>query len=336
MNELFAMRVLTASVNAIKAPKNKIFNRLFKKYAKPQISDLLQFDIISGKEELLGNISVEAEATVTDVTGRKTVTMQAPRLAQKRFIPAALLNSYRAAGKTIGAEMMKDRIALEQMDMLGLMNRTLEYWAAGAMRGKIYDKDMTTVLVDYNLPATHTAALTGTDLWTDAGSAPLKSLRGFKRLIEDDCDTTIDGWLAYVGADVMDALLDHDDVREMLKTGKGTELAETGRIKTLAEIELDEYNASFVHTDATRKRYVESDHILLIGLCDQLVDCPFAPVVDDDAPGGVGNVDTKGKGQLYFSKSWKKNDPSGRWIKIETRPLPVLKRPGAVIYKKVV
>jgi len=74
----------------------------------------------------------------------------------------------------------------------------------------------------------------------------------------------------------------------------------------------------------------------LIGFCADLVDVPYAPIVDDDAPGGVGNIDAKGSGVLYFSKAWPEKDPSGRWIKAETRPLPVLQRPGAVIYAKVV
>ena len=73
----------------------------------------------------------------------------------------------------------------------------------------------------------------------------------------------------------------------------------------------------------------------MIGLCDDLVDMPFAPVVDDDAPNGVGNVTYDQSGNpvpaLFFSKSWKIQDPSGRWVKVESRPLPVLKRPGAVI-----
>ena len=60
------------------------------------------------------------------------------------------------------------------------------------------------------------------------------------------------------------------------------------------------------------------------------------PVVDDDAPGGVGNVTADGNGVLYFSKSWKKQDPSGRWVKAEARPLPVLQRPGAVVDARVV
>jgi hypothetical protein len=56
-------------------------------------------------------------------------------------------------------------------------------------------------------------------------------------------------------------------------------------------------------------------------------------VIDEEAPQGVGNV---GPGEMFFSKSWTEKDPSGRWIKVESRPLPVLQRPGAIVYAKVV
>ncbi len=336
MNELFALRVLTASVNAIKTPEMRLFNRFFRPKTKMQPSDLLQFDVLSGSEKLLGNIDVYAESTITGVLGKKTITMQAPRLAQKRFIPAALLNSYRAMGSRLAREMLKNRLASEQKDMLGIIDRTLEYWAAGALKGKIYDSDLSTLLMDYNLPAAHTTDLTGTDLWSHVDSIPIAKLRALKLMLEDAAETPITGWVAYVGSETMDALINHADVRDMIHSAKGIDLTEKGRVQTLAEIDFDEYNGSFLHTDGTRTRYIETDHMLLIGLCDELTDCPFAPVVDAAAEGiGIGNVDAQGNGLLYFSKAWEKQDPSGRWVKIESRPLPVLKRPGAVAYLKV-
>ena len=209
------------------------------------------------------------------------------------------------------------------------------------MKGEIYDSDLSTVLVDYNVDPTHAPTLTASGdweaVWTDTtNSDPIRKIRELKRLIEDDCGATITSWVAYLGWEVMDALLAHQAVRDLLKTDKGSQIAENGRIQRLVEVEMEEYNGSFLDDDGTRQRFVGSDEFLLIGVCEDLVDCPYAPVVDDDAPRGVGNINAKGQGQLYFSKSWKEQDPSGRWIKAETRPLPVLQRPGAVVKATVV
>ena len=336
MDNLFKIRTLTGAVNMMQAPSRRVYNRLFQGKEHLESTDRLAFDIITGSEALLANINILAPATVTDKTGRKSVILQAPRLAHKRIIHTAEMNAMRAYGAQAQVEMMKDRIAREQMDMKNMIDRTLEYWACGALRGIIYDNDMTTQLVNYNLPSTHRLSLVNDDLWTSANSDPITRLRAFQKTIEDDAGTNITGWLAYMGSLVMDALLGHSGVRELMKYTQGVELATKGRMAVLSDVELEEYNGSFLDKKGKRYRFIEADHILLIGLCEDLVDCPYAPVLSKKAPGGVGNVDPSGKGVLYFSKSWEEEDPEGQWIQVEARPLPVLQRPGAVIYAKVV
>jgi len=336
MDELFLVRVLTTAINAMKSPSRRIYNRIFQPREHLEPSDLLEFDIITGSQKILSNISIYAPAQVRDLTGRKTVTMKAPRLSTKRFIATAALNALRQMGGKLSVEQMKDRIAREQKDMRNEFDRTFEFWAANALKGQIYDSDLSTILVDYGVDNTHKPTLTGDDLWTAEASDPIAKLKEFKRLIEDDCNATIEEWVAYLGSDVMDALMAHSSVRDLIKYGKGVEIAETGRLQTLVEIELNEYTASYLDNSDTRKRYIDSDEFLLIGICEDIVDTPYAPVVDDDAPGGVGNTDANGNGVMFFSKSWTKQDPSGRWIKAEGRPLPVLQRPDAVVDATVV
>ncbi|MBU2548346.1 MAG: major capsid protein [Proteobacteria bacterium] len=336
MDDLFKMRVLTAAVNEMQNPALRVFNRVFRGREHLEPSDRLAFDVISGNETLLGTISVAAPASVTEKTGRRTITMTAPRLAHKRLIHTAELNALRAYGVPAQVEMMKTRIAREQLDMRNMIDRTLEYWACSALKGIIYDADLSTQLVDYHVAGSHKPTLTGTDLWTDAESDPIGRIRTWKRLIEDDAGASITGWTAFLGSSVMDALLTHDSVREVLRYDRGSQMAETGRIQRLAEVELSEYNGSFLDSGGVRRRFIDEDAFLLIGHCQDLVDVPFAPVVDDEAPGGVGNLTADGGGALYFSKSWQEKDPSGRWIKVEARPLPVLQRPGAVVYAKAV
>ncbi len=341
MDNLFKIRALTAAINAMKAPGRRIYNRLFAPREHMEMSDRLAFDIITGSEGILGNISVDAAATVTSKTGRKTVTMTAPRLAQKRFIATADLNAVRRFGDQMAVELMKNRIATEQKDMRGIMDRTLEFWAVNALKGQILDSDLATVLVDYNVDPTHAPTLTASGdweaVWTDTtNSDPIRKIREWKRLIEDDCAAAITSWVAWLGWEVMDALIAHQAVRDLLKVDKGSQIAENGRIQRLVEVEFEEYNGSFLDEDGNRQRFIDSDEFLLVGICDDVVDCPYAPVVDDEAPNGVGNITAKGQGLLYFSKSWPEKDPSGRWVKAETRPLPVLQRPDAVVNATVV
>lgn len=336
MDSIFQIRTLTTAINEMPAANMVVYNRLFRGKEHMEPSDRLAFEIITGSEKLLKNISIYAPATVDDKTGRRIVTLQAPRLADKRFIHTAELNSLRAYGSQVGLEMMSARVAREQLDMKRKHDRTLEFWACNALKGKIYDTDMTTELVDYGMDADHLVTLTGTDLWSNASSNPINKIREWKRLIKDDSKAAISGFVMFLGYSAMDNLLKNSAVLDLLKYGKGTKIAEDEDVARLAKTELIEYDGSFISDSNERTRFIGAEYVILVGMTDDVVDVPYAPVIDDDAPNGVGNVDINGNGMMFFSKSWTEKDPSGRWIKAESRPLPVLQRPGCVVYAKVV
>jgi len=336
MDNLFKIRVLTTAVNRMKAPAMVVYNRLFRPKENMQMTDRLAFDVITGSERVLGNISVSAAATVTNKTGRKTITLQAPRLATKRHLAAAEMNGQRGFGDQFQVMMMEQRIATEQQDMKNEHDRTLEFWSVNALKGIIYDADMSTELVNYNVAATHKPELEGEDLWTDTKSNQINNISEWKRLIRQDSRANITGWLMFLGCDAMDAILGNTAVLNLLKYEKGRKIAEEEDVARLAKTEMVEYDSDFMDAKDNRHYFIDPEYVMLIGLCDDLVDCPYAPVVDLEAPQGVGNIDAAGKPVVYFSKSWLEKDPSGRWIKLEGRPLPVLQRPGAVVYAKVV
>ncbi len=330
MSDLFKTSVLTAAINEIKPVPTLILDTLFQK-KKPQITDRFMIEVKYGSEELLANLRVSDEATVTQGTKRKVITVQAPRFAEKRFISAADLNAMRAFGQTAQTELLKQRIADEQADMRAKVDRTREFMAAKLLSGQIVDKTGE-VLVDFNFPASFKPTLSGTDLWTDSSSDPVKNIRAWKKKISQELGNVMQ-FVAFVGSSVMDALLNHEKVLELLKYTSGTELAQEGRIVNLAGVTMYEYFGSYKNESGTRYDLIPEDRFVLVGITGDNFEEYYAPVVDLEAPAGVG----KGKkAQVFFSKSWETKDPSGRWIKAEARPLPVLTRAGSVIYAKVV
>jgi hypothetical protein len=332
MDNLFKIRTLTTSINKMRSPGRRMFQRHFAGKLNFQPSSRLAFDVISGNETILSTIKAVDPATIGKKTGRSTITMEAPRLAEKRIIHNYEVDQMRGYGEQMGLEMLKSRIAREQIDMRNIFDRTLEFWAANALRGKIYDADLTTILVDYNMANDHVVALTGDDLWTaTTTSNPITQIRTWKRKIEEDAGHEIRSWQCWCGYEAMDALLVHPEVVGLLQFDRGRQIAEEGRIATLAGISFEEYNGSYLDSSSVRKRFLESDYIILIGEGDDVFECPyFSPFVE--TAGGVGY---SGIPPLFFSKSWKEEDPEGRWIYGESRPLPVLKRPEAVMYIKV-
>ncbi len=331
MEDLFRVRALTTAVNNLKTPQRKIFGTLFAGKTHMVETDRIAFDVIGGSEGILRNISIHAPAEVTEKTGRKTVTLQAPRLAHKRFIHTAEMNAMRSYGEQAAVELLANRLNRELTDMRNMVERTLEFWAASVLGGKILDADGTT-LVDYNLQSTHKPVLGTNEKWTDSGVNPIKDIRKWKRLIEQDHGGEIQRWIAFVGYEAMDALVTNTAVLDLLKYDAGRTVAEQGDVARLVGCDLIEVTGTYVDSLGQRQPYVPSTHFVLVGYSDDAFDCPYAPVVDSDAPQGVGNL---GPGEMFFAKSWPEQDPSGRWVKVEARPLPVLQRPGAVVYAKV-
>ena len=208
---------------------------------------------------------------------------------------------------------------------------TREFMAVKALSGQVVDRDGT-VLVDYNLPAAHKPTLTGTGLWTNAASNPIKNIRAWKKLIGQN-GGPINGFAAFCGSGAMDALINNDNARELLQYTAGQQIAETGRIARLSGVDIEEYDGSYLDASQVRHDLIPENVFALVGLGPNVAAELFAPVVDLQAEGGVG----KGKqADVFFSKMWEVQDPSGQWIKVEARPLPVFFRPLCVVWATVI
>ncbi len=328
VNAIFQNRVLTAAVNKMRPVKTHVLDLIFGR-KKRQLSGLFAWDIKSSSERLLKNIRVSEAAQVTDKTGRKTVTCQAPRFAEKRHISAADLESMRAFGEQAAPELMKERLADEQFDMRMDVDRTREFMAIKALSGQVVDESGA-VIVDYNFPAAQKPVLAGTAKWTDAASNPVKNIRSWKKYIGDRVG--VDKYVAICGSKAMDALIENPAALELLKYNAGKQLADEGRIAFLAGCAIEEYYGTYKDAAGVRQQLIPDNVFAIVGIASDNAAELYAPVVDLKAAGGVG----KGKAaDLFFSKSWEVEDPSGRWVKVESRPLPVLFQPECVIWIEV-
>lgn len=329
MDNLFKVRVLTLAVNNMKSVGTKVLDRVFRR-RQGQLSDRLAFDVKSGSEAILSSVSVHAPATVQSKTARKTITLEAPRFPQKRHISVAELNATRAFGQQAATELMATRIGDEQADMRLEIDRTREFMAMKALGGQIIDGSGT-VLVDYGFADDQKPVLAGTAKWDQSASDPVKNIRAWKKYISDRVPS-VSEWIGFCGSGAMDLLIENEKARDLLKWTGGQQIAEEGRVARIAGVNIDEYFGTYLDSDAARQDMIADKAFILVGWSPDSFSEQYAPSIDDDDPNGVG----KGVvGQLFFSKSWKEEDPSGRWIKVEARPLPVVHRPEAIVIATV-
>jgi len=330
MDNLFQTRSLTAAVNLINPVPTIVLDQVFGRKLR-QLSPRFAWDVQSVSDRVLKSISAAEPAQVAAMDGYNTITCDAPRFAEKRLITASDLSAMRGFGQAALPELLKERIGREQAQMRRKMDLTREFMAAKALTGQIID-DTGTVLVDYNFAASQTPVLTGTNLWTDAASDPLKNIRAWKKQIAQAMGN-VSNWVAFAGSDAMDALLNNTKVLELIKYTQGGEVANDGRIANLGGVAVFEYFGSYVDAAGNRQDLIPADAFILVGQVDDAFAELFAPVVDFESEFGAGS----GKpGEVFFAKSWKTDDPSGRWLKLEARPLPVLMRPDAIVHATVV
>lgn len=328
VDALFKSRNLTEAVNKIKPVTTSILDMVFGR-KKFNTSSALQWDVVSGSERILRNLKPSEAAQIQNKNGRSTVTVTAPRFAPKRFVAAADLDALRRLGD-VAPELIAEKVNEELSDMKGNVDRTREFMAAKALSGQVVD-DAGSVLVDYGFAGAQKPTLAGTDKWTDSESKPINKIRAWKKAIIQKVGY-VQKFVAFCASDVMDSLLANASVSDMIKYVAGAKVAEEGRIVTLAGVELVEILESYVDANGATQDLIPAGYFALVGVAPENAAEMYAPTVDLSDPSGVG------KGQaaaMFYSKAWDEQDPSGKWLKIEARPLPALLKPECVIYAKV-
>lgn len=326
-DSVFKTRVLVLAVNKMRPVVTRALDLIFPR-KKRMLSSLFAWDIKSSNERLLKNIRVSDSAQVTNGVNRKTVTCEAPRFAEKRFIGADVLDAARKAGE-MGPEIMQERVADEQFDMRGDVDRTREFMAVKCLSGQVVDESGA-VIVDYSFPAAQKPVLAAGAKWSEGGTDPIQNIRAWKKYIGDRVG--VDRFVALCGSNAMDALIGNEAIGDKLKYAAGKQIAEEGRIAFLAGVQIDEYFGTYKDASGVIQQMVPDNAFILVGIGADTTAELYAPVIDLKAEGGVGS----GKeAEIFFSKSWEVEDPSGRWIKVESRPLPVLIQPECIIYATV-
>lgn len=329
--EAFKPNVLTKSVNLVKPATTLVLDIVFAT-KEASIYDVIKWDVETGSEEILDNISVHAEAQMEDNEGFKTITIDPTRFSKKKLITAADLGKIRERG-SLAPAFLNRRVGREQRTMRAKVDRTREFMACTLIStGKVIDRKGK-VLVNYGLPAaTYFPTLGATAKWNTDTGQPLKDVRKWKKTITKGVGA-VDRFVAFIGSDAMDALLGNPNALELLKYTIGNQIATEGRVRNFANVEIYEYDGTYIDKNKVETDLIPPDSICLVGLVTDAAAEQYVPVVDFDAATGVGKNEIP---EMFFSKMWPNPDPSGHYIKVEARPMPILYKPKCIVCAKVV
>jgi hypothetical protein len=341
--DMFDTRTMLEAVEQMYRPKSWLRDTFFPA-AVPADTESLDVDIIKGGRKLAPFCSPLAEGKVITGAGFTTQTLKPGYIKPKRPTSAADLLT-RLPGATVyaGGGTIEQRAQLklgqDLADLMDTIDRREEWMAASALdlgaitmkiKGETTDQS---VLVDFQMAASHKITLTSTDLWTDAASDPLKKLASIATIIRKDSGVSPN--ILVLGSDAAAAFVDNVKVQKYMDMLK----VDVGQIKPQ---ELPEgvtyicslrYPGLFIDVYSYDEWYEHEDTGLLtpmvplkkawLGSTRSANTTQYAVIQDIEAiEGGQAAVSR-------FPKSWVTKDPAVRWLMVQAAPLTTMKQPDA-------
>jgi len=301
-----------------------------------------QIDIWKGSRRLAPIVHPKLEGKVVDREKFRTKEFTPPYLKPKKVTEADhVLN--RAPGQVVYTTPGSNTPDLRATALLGQdmaemeesIQRRVECMAAEALTlGQVTVKgDGIDTVVSFDYDATHTPTLTGAALWTASTATILKNLRDWKRLISKDSGLTATD--VVLGEDAAAALMANTTLLSQLNVWNATYGQLTpqepmegvtflGKLEGLMLWSYDEWY--YDEVSATEKPMIPVDRAVVISRQIRAT-VHYGVIQDLDA----GNFATRS-----FAKSWTTQDPSARFVLVQSAPLPVVHQPNGLVSAKVV
>jgi hypothetical protein len=295
------------------------------------LSENIDIDIEKGKRRVAVYVSPIKEGHVVKRSGFTTRTYKVPYIKEKIPTTAGDL-LVRAIGENIYSPLTpvaraQARLASELSDLDDMITRAEEIQAAQALfSGKVtcYDENgIAMAEIDFGLDATHKLTLSGSDLWSADSfkkNALLKQLRGYRKLlIKDSGLAPTDIILGSDAADQFISIVDPDDE----KSGLSSVRVERGQIDIqnlpsgvtywgyFKELGCDIWSYDEYYLSGSTDTAIVPAKKIWMGSRNARFDRNYGAIKDLDSLMSVPR----------FAKSWKTDDPSTRWLMLQSAPL---------------
>lgn len=341
--DLFETRSMMSILDQRTPPRTFIKNTFFNS-VKTSLAKHVDIDVIKHKRRLAPFVSPRMEGKVVNRTGFKTYTYTPPYIKEK-MVTEAMEFFKRQPGEVLygpndgpaqraAAQLGTDLLTLEEMII-----RREEWMCAQVMNAGTVAMvgDGVNESIDYLMDSTHKITLTSTALWTDTTGVanPLNDLRTWKRLISKDSGLSPN--IVIMGQDVLEPFLQNTFVKARIisnfKNGFG-EVAPKDLMDGVTWIasfpelglQLYTYDEWFLDTDGTTLAPMVPVDKVWMGCTSARCHMHYGAIQDLKATAPVAR----------FPKSWETEDPSVRWVMLQSAPLPAMHQPDAFISAKVI
>ncbi len=345
----FEWRAMTAAINQIKPAPRFLQDTIFKT-RNTNAAENIDVDVVIGGRKVLPFVSPVEGGSVVAKMGREMRSIKTPRIRPKKPFSAPELLNARGIGANLYmgssgsvAAYRQAKVGQELAALRADIDTTIEYMCAKALTGTLtVSQDNVAFSVDYQVPGAHkpTAAADWAQLYVPASGED-------DAIPETDIIADIDTWsqlirdaigfgpsLAICGKNAANAIRKNTAIsgsagildNRRIEGGSLLYDANSDYLGTLNGIRLYRYGQSYTLQDGTTGNFVADDYFILVAPQARF-SVEFGMIMDLEADAQIVSQ--------YFSKSWIEKDPSALWVLAESRPLPVLWQPEAIVYAKV-
>jgi hypothetical protein len=330
---MFTTSVMNRVLQDLKTAPRFLVDKYFPAEERHTTEQII-FDVGTNKFRLSPFVSPLVEGQIVERLGVTTNVVTPAYIKDKRqWNPNAAFK--RIPGESIGGSMGAEErqaavLRMEMEDQVNMLRNTLEWMASTILRtGAVTITGMKypTVSVSFGRLGTHTVTLAGASKWDQAGVNPLNDLHTWQDLVYADSgsmpvDVTMDGaaWTAFRNNANVQAQLDlYRAVATMQPSLAADQPIITGGV-LMGQIDTFRiwvYSGSYHDSVGVLTKYLPTGTVIMAGDMEGV-----------QAFGAIRDVENL-NAVPYWSKSWVTQDPSIRWLLMQSAPLLVPYRPNA-------
>ena len=336
--DIFSTHVLAKVVENLPTPSSFLLDTFFPNVQTSDKEEIF-FDVTDSKPRITPFVSPLLPGKIVDGNGYQTKSFKPAYVKDKRRFDANIPYK-RVAGEVIGgslspAQRYERALATTLQDQLDNLTRREEVMAAEILRtgqvvvsGDGYPANT----VSFGRDAALTKALVGSNTWASSGSKPLDNLEDWAADIQNKSGTVAktvvmdpEAWKIFRSNASVEKYLDYRrGTSNTLNTdpfvrGKDSKARYVGSI---GDFDIYVYNDSYINDKGVLTNLLPSKTVIL-GAKDGLEGTRCYGAIHDEKANWTAT--------RYFTKSWVEEDPSVRWLLLQSAPLVVPYRPNACL-----
>lgn len=334
--DIFSTHVLSKVVENLKTPSSFLLDTFFPNVQTSDKEEIF-FDVTDSKPRISPFVSPLLPGKVVDGNGYQTKSFKPAYVKDKRRFDANIPYK-RVAGEIIGgslapAQRYERALATTLTDQLENLTRREEVMAAEILRtGQVIvsGDGYPTATVNFGRDAALTKALTGSATWETAAINPINDLEDWADLIQSKSGMVAK--TVVMDPDAWKIFRAKDDVKKFLDYRRGTnntlnvdpfirgENAKVRYVGSIGDFDIYVYNDIYINDAGVETKLLPSKTVLMAAK-DGLEGARCYGAIHDEKANWTAH--------RYFTKSWVEEDPSVRWLLLQSAPLVVPYRPNA-------